>query len=316
MPRLSIIFLAATAAAATGFSAQAHDLTASPLAGPPGPDAPQAHARGFAGPEAVYVPLGRDYAIVSNTNGNFGPPRPDSEPGFLSKLGLNGRVQEMHWVQDERMRGLTGMRSFGDTLYVANGTSIIAVDMNAGEMTGLYECPDAGFINDIATGPDGTVYGSDTTGAGIFTVPAGGGECTWFIERTATPGAPPNPGNPLQTINGLYGADDALMAVTIPGRVLSIDYDSGEVTVLAEDVGSLDGIEPYGDRNGSEGWLISDTRGKIIHFHEGDVQVLVDSSSAGIGGNDMGYDPESGTALLARLSFDMISLYSIRKADE
>src|SRR5690606_32774685 len=135
----------------------------------------------------------------------FGPPPAEPTPGFLSKLGLNGQIQELVWVQDDRFRGLTGMRSYEDTLYVANGTSIAAVNMESGDVTGVYECPDARFINDIATGPDGAVYGSESFAAGIYTIPAGGDSCEWFIEGTAAaPGTPPDPNapvNPLQTIN-------------------------------------------------------------------------------------------------------------------
>ena len=307
---MNVMLAGAALAAASGMAVSAHDLTAAPIAG----QGMRTLATGFAGPEAVYVAPGADYAIVSNTNG--GGPRAaagaDVQPGFLSKLGFDGQIQELHWVQDDRFGGITGMRSFENTLYVANRTSIAAVDMTTGEVLSVTECPGAGFINDIATGPDGAVYGSESFQAGIYTIAAGATECTWFIEGTPAPapGTPPDPNapvNPLQTINGLYGADDALMVVTIPGRVISIDYDTKEMTVLGEGLGSFDGIEPAP----GGGWLISDTRGKLVHFHDGELQVLNDTSSGGIGANDMAYDPETGTALLARLAINAISLYRV-----
>lgn len=307
---MKLLLAGAALAGASGLQAAAHDLQATPIAG----QGMRTLVTGFAGPEAVYVAPGADHAIVSNTNGNSarGPAAADPQPGFLSKLGFDGQIQELHWVQDERFKGLTGMRNFEDTLYVANGTSIAAVNMTSGEVLGVYECPGAGFINDIATGPDGAVYGSESFQAGIYTIAPGSDECTWFIEGTPAPapGTPPDPNapvNPLQTINGLYGADDALMVVTIPGRVLSVDYGTKEITVLGEGLGSFDGIEPAP----GGGWLISDTRGKLVHFHDGEVQVLNDTSSGGIGANDMAFDPETGTALLARLAINAISLYRV-----
>ena len=288
----TLTLAAATALAGGGVAAYAHDLTATSVMGQGNFGPSPIHAQGFSAPEAALVPDGWDRAIVSNTNGG--------EPGFLSLLNFDGTIENLHWV--DGLGSPTGMRAFENTLYVANGTEIASVDMDAAALTGAVACPDAGFINDIATGPDGAVYGSETFAGGIYTIAPGGDTCEWFIEG----------GDPLlQTINGLYGADDALMVVTIPGNVLSIDYGTKEITVLGEGVGSLDGIEPFDD----DSWLLSDTRGKLVHFHDGEAQVLNDTSSGGIGANDMAFDPETGTALLTRLAFGMVSLYTVTDAE-
>ncbi len=294
-PMLKISLAAATMLAGAGLAAQAHELTASPVMTEGGFRPSPAHARVFASPEAAFVPEGWDMAIVSNQDGDA--------PGFLSLLNPDGSVENLHWVDDERFLNPTGLRSYGDMLYVANGVQIVAVDMEAAAVTDVYDCEGAQFVNDIATGPDGTVYGSESFGGGIFRVSPGSDTCEWFVE-----GGDPN----LQTINGLLGTEDALIAVTIPGRVVSVDYETGETTLLGEGVGSLDGVEPA---PGGEGFLLSDTNGKILHFHDGETQVLIDSSSAGIGANDMAFDTDLGVAYLARAGWDTISLYKIEIAE-
>lgn len=291
MNRTKILILAAATAGA-GFAAQAHDVVVKPVMSSAGRPSP-VHVQAFASPESALVPDNWDKAIVSNQDGD--------NPGFLSILNPDGTVEDLHWVDSDVFINPTGMRAFEDTLYVANGTQIVSVDMDAAEVTGSFECPDARFVNDIATGPDGTAYGSESFGAGIYMVAPGSDTCEWFIE----------PGHEmLTTINGLLGLPDALIAVTIPGNVVSIDYDTGEATLLGSGVGSLDGVEPYGDA-----LLLADTNGKILLFHDGESQVLVDSSGAGFGSNDMAYDPETGTIFLARARFNMISLYHIEEAE-
>lgn len=292
---MTTISLAAVAlAAGAADMAMAHDVTVTPVMRQTGRPSP-VHANVFASPESVYVPAGWDQAIVSNQDGD--------RPGFLSLLNPDGTVAELHWVDDDRFINPTGMRSFENTLWVANGTQIVSVDIDAKAVTGTYECPDAQFVNDIATGPDGAVYGSESFGGGIFRIAPGAESCEWFVEG----------GDPLlQTINGLVGLDDALIAVTIPGRVVSVDYDTGATTLLGENIGSLDGVEPYDD---SGALLLSDTRGKILLFHDGEAQAFADSSAAGIGANDMSYDPELGVIYLARAGLNTISLYKIAPAE-
>lgn len=73
-----------------------------------------------------------------------------------------------------------GVFAAGDTAYACqinpmtfgDGT-LLTFDLATGEQTGAYPFPNAGLCNDIAVGPDGTVYATDTgafagRGGGVF----------------------------------------------------------------------------------------------------------------------------------------------------
>ena len=61
-----------------------------------------------------------------------------------------------------------GMAIQGKTLYVADRTYLDGFDLQTGKRTYHFEVPDAIFLNDVATSPDGMVYVSDMERNCIF----------------------------------------------------------------------------------------------------------------------------------------------------
>lgn len=141
-------------------------------AGPPETPEVVAVAEGFATPESVIWDAAQQAWFVSNING--GPSDKDGN-GFISRLTADGAVAEREWIHGGR-NGVTlhapkGTAIQGDTLWVTDIDAVRGFDRTTGAPVATIEFgSQARFLNDIAVGPDGALYVTDT---GILIGPAG-----------------------------------------------------------------------------------------------------------------------------------------------
>lgn len=120
---------------------------------------------GFSGPEAVRYDPSQDFYFVANFNG------PGNEPdnnGFISRVGPDGNVDSLHFIQGGR-NGVTlhaprGMAISDDTLWVADHKAVRGFHRVTGAplREADFSSHDTGFLNDVTIGPDGAVYVTDT----------------------------------------------------------------------------------------------------------------------------------------------------------
>jgi sugar lactone lactonase YvrE len=138
-------------------------------AAPSGPQAPQVDPpivlkdAGFKTPESVLYDAEQDAYLVSNINGK---PLDVDGNGFISKVSPEGKVIALTWIDGSKkataMNAPKGMTISGNLLYVADINVVRTFDKKTGASKGSIAIPGATFLNDLATGPDGTVYGTDT----------------------------------------------------------------------------------------------------------------------------------------------------------
>ncbi len=155
---------AADGAAANADAAPAADgaaANADAAAAPAGPAAVWT-AEGFATPESVLV--AGDVYYVSNING---APLDKDDNGFISKLGADGKVIELKWIDASKpeveLNAPKGMAIVGDVLFVADIDQVRKFDVKTGASLGAIAVPNATFLNDLAAGKDGkTIYVSDS----------------------------------------------------------------------------------------------------------------------------------------------------------
>ena len=138
------------------------DTTAAPTA----PAAPTraAVAEGFSTPESVIFDAETGAWFVTNINGS---PSDKDRNGFISRLTSDGAVDSLHFVQGGRggvtLHAPKGQAITGDTLWVADIDAVRGFNKRTGEPLATVEFGRrARFLNDIAVGPDGALYITDT----------------------------------------------------------------------------------------------------------------------------------------------------------
>jgi sugar lactone lactonase YvrE len=117
---------------------------------------------GFSTPESVLWDAKDDVWFVTNINGN---PSAKDGNGFISRLTRDGTVDSLQFIAGGRdgvvLNGPKGQALVGDTLWVADIDAVRGFDVHTGQPVASVPM-DAKFLNDIAAGPDGTLYVTDT----------------------------------------------------------------------------------------------------------------------------------------------------------
>ena len=206
-------------------------------------------------PESVYLDEGSGYLYVSQINGS---PGDKDGNGRISKLGLDGSVVSADWVTG--LNAPKGLRSFGGTLWVADIDEVIAVEIASGKITSRLRIEGAKFLNDVATGADGTVYVSDTMVSRIHAIKDGRAAVFAEGEQLEYPNGLFVDGERL--IVGGWGKPEADFTTKVPGRLYMLDLKTKQKTLITKQpLGNIDGVE----QEARGGFLVTDyMAGKLI----------------------------------------------------
>jgi sugar lactone lactonase YvrE len=122
-----------------------------------------AEASNFQGPESAHYDDDQDVWFVSNVNGN--PPEKDNN-GYISRLRSDGTPDSLKFIVGGRnavtLHAPKGMVIVGDTLWVADIDALRAFNKRTGAPLTSVRVRQAKFLNDVAVGPDGSLYTTDT----------------------------------------------------------------------------------------------------------------------------------------------------------
>lgn len=211
----------------------------------------------FENPDSVLFDPTAKILIVSNVNGQ--PMKKDGS-GYLSKVALNGTVLDLKWLTG--LDAPKGMGLRGNTLYVADITSLAVVDLASG-LIEKYPAQGAKFLNDVTVDSKGRVYVSDMYTDTIYIFTENQLSVWLHDKRLASPNGLFIEGNTLYI--GSWGVRKCGLETEVPGHLLAINLDNKKIS----DVGSgsplanLDGVEGLGAR----GFLVTDwEQGSLIHL--------------------------------------------------
>ncbi len=296
------------ASAPPAASAPAASASAAP-AEPPKPAAPTAAVKytGLSTPESVLYDADADRYLVSNINGK--PGEADNN-GFISILSPDGKITELKWIEGgkgkTKLDAPKGMAIVKGVLYVADITVVRMFDAKTGAPKGDVKVDKSTFLNDVAAGPDGKVYVSDSgIKGGDKGFEGTGTDAVYVIEKGKAKALAKSPD--LGRPNGLLVTDKGVVVVTFgPDGAYRLDDKGAKQDVTKLPKGSLDGVVALGDS-----LLISSWEGSAIYkgklggtFEE----VLSDQSSPA----DIGYDTKRGRVLVPHFLDSTVEAYDLK----
>lgn len=262
---------------------------------------------GLQTPESVLHDTEADVYLVSNING---APTAEDGNGFIARVAPDGAVAALKWIDGQR-DGITlnapkGMAIRGDTLYVTDITAVRAFHRVSGEPLGSWTVPGSTFLNDLAIGPDGTLYVSDSGLNPDFS--SSGTDAVYRFED----------GEPVAVVegaelggpNGLAVMGDQVVMVTFGAPAIkTAPVGGGEATVLAElPGGQLDGVVVLDDGS----MLVSSWETSSVYhvpaMAEGEVTTVVDGVPSPA---DIGWDADRHRVLIPIFQENRLELHPV-----
>jgi sugar lactone lactonase YvrE len=252
-------------------------------------------------PESAYFHAPTQTIFVSNVAGN---PTDKDGKGWISKFDKNGKVIQAQWVTG--FHAPKGMRADDKTLWVSNIDELVGIEISTGKIIQRTKIPGAKFLNDVAIGPKGEVFVSDTLGNKIYSVTKGKVSTFMKGETLESPNGLLVQGNTLYVASWGAGMTPDWKTKT-PGHIYKIDLTSKKKTLVTpEPLGNLDGLEM--DSQG--GFIVSDwMAGKVFRVTQAGAATLFLEGFQGSA--DIGVMPETHTLIVPRMGENQVSAYSL-----
>ena len=265
-------------------------------------------------PESVRFDPADDVFFVSNINGS---PGAKDNNGFISRIRAEGgEIDSLMFIAGGRggvtLNAPKGLAITGDTLWVTDIDAVRAFDKKTGRPIASYPVRGAVFLNDIAAGPDGALYITDTgiqisatgmTHPGpdrIFKLTRTGEVSTAFQFR------------PLVGPNGIAwdDANQRFIIVSFAGNDI-VAWKPGDSTTssIATGKGQFDGVERLGDGR----ILISTWADSSIYVLDG--SALVRAVPGVASPADIGVDTKRNRVAIPLFEGNRVELFTIPAKD-
>ncbi|MBI4542500.1 MAG: SMP-30/gluconolactonase/LRE family protein [Gemmatimonadetes bacterium] len=213
------------------------------------PDTAMSVVDSFRTPESVLYDSALDVYLVSNINGS---PLAKDDNGFISRVSPAGRVELLRWIdggsEAVTLNAPKGMAIKGDTLFVADLDELRMFDRTTGVPLGARAVRSATFLNDVAVGPDGTVYVTDSgLRAGTSGLAPSGSDAVYRFDASGN-AVTVIRGDSLGRPNGIVPDETGLVVVTFgSGDVYHLDAAGRRTALPRPPAGQLDGIVRLAD---------------------------------------------------------------------
>lgn len=192
---------------------------------------------GFMTPESVLHDPVADVYLVSNINGG---PTADDDNGFISRVTPDGQVENLRWIDGASpalvLHAPKGMAIRGDTLFVADITCLRMFHRVTGAAEGVLCLDGVTFLNDVAVGPEGSVFVTDTgmeLGPDGNLTPSGTDAVYRYPVRAGLQGATLARSPELGGPNGIAIGSRGIFVVTFrTGEIMAVTPSGDRTTVL------------------------------------------------------------------------------------
>lgn len=238
--------------------------------------------------ESVLYDKANDVLYVADIAG-----KPDSLDGvgFISKLGLDGKVIDAQWIKG--LNAPKGMGISNGKLYVADVNALVEIDIASGAVSKSYPVEGAQFLNDVTIDGNGKVYVSDSN-TGVISVLENGAVTTYLTG--------------VDGVNGLLSDGDTFLAASFSKGTLNTIDASKQVVLKADSVENADGIEAVGDG----GYLVSSWNGKVTYVSaDGKTTTILDTTGDKISAADIEYIADKKLLLVPTFFANKVVAYEL-----
>jgi hypothetical protein len=191
-------------------------------------------------PESAFYNRFDNTIYVSNIVGQFNV---KDGIGYISKISPNGKMIQKEWIKG--LNAPKGMCFTRSRLFITDFDRVLEIKMPSGKILKEYKNSLSKDLNDITITTDGKVYVTDSGSDCLFVV--GKDSLEVFIQSPDVKG-----------MNGINN-DGNLIYIGAGGKLLSIDTMTKSISILAENVGYLDGLIKINEST----FITSDWGGKI-----------------------------------------------------
>ncbi|MFN3403980.1 MAG: hypothetical protein ACK40G_07785 [Cytophagaceae bacterium] len=246
----------------------------------------------FQTPESVLLNSDKNILYVSNVNGK---PDEKNNKGFISQLGLDGKIINLEWVKG--LHAPKGMGYFNGKLYVTDIDKLIEIDTEKGKITKSYPVAGSKFLNDIFVDKDGSVFISDSHTHKIH-VFKDGKITEWLSEGLSEP-------------NGIYIIDNTLYLASMGSQDFkAFNMETKKDTVLGTGLGAGDGVIHTGE---GESFVVSNWHGQIFYISNGQTIKLLDTIEQKINAADIEYIKDQNLVLVPTFFDNRVVAYRLKK---
>jgi len=265
-------------------------------------------------PESVRYDADLDAYFVSNINGN---PSVKDGNGFIARIDAGNTSTSTILVQGGKggvtLNAPKGMAVVGDTLWVADIDAVRAFNKRTGAVIANIDLKPlkATFLNDVAAGPDGSVYITDTgikfDDKGAMSHP-GHDQIFKITGRKASVAIASD--SSLKNPNGITwdAANNRFVLGPFNDKVVSAwKVGDSTVTPIGTGPGGYDGVE-----------VLSDGRILVSSWADSSIQVISNGAFRKVVGNveapaDIGVDTKRNVVAVPRFNAGRIEYFTISK---
>lgn len=209
--------------------------------------------------------------------------------GYISKINLKGEMVQKEWVKG--LNGPKGMCFTKSKLFVTDEDRVLEIEMPSGKILKEYKNPHSKDLNDVTITSNGKVYVTDSGSDCLFIV--GKDSLEIFIQSKEVEG-----------MNGIYSEGNSIY-IGSGGKLLSIDTKTKAISVIASEVGYLDGLLKIG----KDIFITSDWGGKIQMIVLGKTpEKLLESKTHAA---DLGYVPSRHLLLVPTFTENKLVAYKL-----
>lgn len=255
----------------------------------------------FLTPESVLYDAKRNILYVTSFDNQYASKREPS--GFVSKVNLQGEIEELKWVTG--LRGPCGMAMKGDALFVVERYNLVEIDAAGGKIVKKYPIAGSTFLNDIVFDAEGNLYISDS-------FPAVPGKTKAIYKFRDGKIEPWMDSDALSRVNGLYvHRNSLLVGNTGDSSLKAVSFKDKKLTTLARlGVGVVDGIRT--DKAGN--LLVSHWEGQLFRISSaGDIVEILDTLPQGRNCADFEFIKEKNIIIIPTFVANRVAAYKIKE---